>query len=54
MEVNGLIINYNYFHDIWADSYSAHGIYLVSGTAGTIYTNNLVHDTLTPTLLDYY
>ena len=49
MEVNGLIINHNHFHDIWAESYAAHGIYLVSGTAGTICINNLVHDTLTST-----
>ena len=49
MAVNGLVINHNHFHDIWAESYAAHGIYLGSGTAGTICTNNLVHDTLTST-----
>ena len=49
MESNGLIINHNYFHDVWAESYAAHGIYLGTGTAGTICTNNLVHDTTTST-----
>jgi parallel beta-helix repeat protein len=49
MAVNGLVINHNHFHDIWAESYAAHGIYLGSGTAGTICSNNLVHDTLTST-----
>ena len=47
--VNGLIIRHNHFHDIWAESYAAHGIYLGSATAGTICENNLVHDTLTST-----
>ena len=49
MAVNGLVINHNHFHDIWAESYAAHGIYLGSATAGTICSNNLVHDTLTST-----
>ena len=48
-EVNGLIIRHNHFHDIWAESYAAHGIYLGTQTAGTICENNLVHDTLTST-----
>ena len=49
METNGLIINHNHFHDVWAESYAAHGIYLGTGTAGAICTNNLVHDTTTST-----
>ena len=49
METNGLIINHNHFHDIWTESYAGHGIYLGSGTAGTICKNNLVHDTSTST-----
>ena len=49
MESNGLIINHNYFHDIWAESYAAHGIYLGTGTAGAVCSNNLVHDTTTST-----
>ena len=47
METNGLIIKHNHFHDVWAESYAAHGIYLGSGTAGTICENNLIHDTTT-------
>ena len=47
METNGLIVNHNHFHDVWAESYAAHGIYLGTGTAGAICTNNLVHDTTT-------
>ena len=49
METNGLIINHNHFHDIWAESYAGHGIYLGTGTAGAICKNNLVHDTTTST-----
>ena len=49
MESNGLIINHNYFHDVWAESYAAHGIYLGTGTAGAVCSNNLVHDTTTST-----
>jgi hypothetical protein len=49
METNGLIINHNHFHDIWAESYAGHGIYLGTGTAGAVCTNNLVHDTTTST-----
>ena len=45
MATNGLIIDHNHFHDIWTESYAGHGIYLGSATAGTICTNNLVHDT---------
>ena len=45
MATNGLVINHNHFHDIWTESYAGHGIYLGSGTAGAICTNNLVHDT---------
>ena len=49
IKVNGLVINHNHFYDIWDESYAAHGIYLGSGTAGTICSNNLMHDTLTST-----
>ena len=47
MESNGLVISHNHFHDVWAESYAAHGIYLGTGTAGAYCVNNLVHDTTT-------
>ena len=49
METNGLIIDHNHFHDVWAESYAAHGIYLGTGTAGAICKNNIIHDTTTST-----
>ena len=45
METNGLVIEHNYFHDIWVESYAGHGLYLGTGTAGAYCLNNLVHDT---------
>ena len=52
MATNGLVIDHNHFHDIWTESYAGHGIYLGSATAGTICTNNLVHQQMLKNIMN--